>query len=102
MKTPKYTPLQWETDYDKYDNTIWTASSFVCVEVGSPCYYKIVPKLRGDKVVWFDKSDSELGRENDPWESLEEAKKALEANEREMWDGCVSDGTLESLEEDEE
>jgi hypothetical protein len=102
MKTPQYTPLEWETEYDKHDNTIWTATSFVCIEEGDPCRYKIVPKLRMNQILWFDNSQDELGPPEDPWSSADEAKAAIEIRDMLRWDSAVEAGDIVFLGEDEE
>jgi hypothetical protein len=102
MKTPQYTPLKWETEYDDNDNTIYTAQSCSGDGDGTSFYYRLSPRLQQDRIVWIETSDEELGPDNDPWISLDVAEMRLEAENRNLWDSAVATGDIVFLGEDEE
>lgn len=69
--------IDWEFEYDKHDNTIYVGASPYNGDDGT-FYWRIKPKLRGDKIVWFLRSDDELMCNKDyyePFETLEAAQK---------------------------
>lgn len=103
MKTPIYSPLKWEAEYNEHDNTVWSAPSCSGTEEGDLFYYRLTPMLRADKIVWFETSDAELGIIEGleyPWENLEEAKTSIEESNKRIWDQALADGSLTCMDDD--
>jgi hypothetical protein len=51
--------IHWHKDYDASENTIWEAASPLHDD-GSPFYWRLIPKLEGDQVRWYEGHDAEL------------------------------------------
>lgn len=69
--------LRWDEDFDSDDNSIWTAASPLGDD-GIPFFWRIIPALIGNRIVWVADHDAELGGEGNQWDSLTEAKAAVQ------------------------
>jgi len=80
-------PLAWERRYDDNDCSYWEAASSWTVDESTPLYFRIIPRLFGDKIVYVPAHDSELMctlNDNQQWDTVQEAKAAVEGQHR--WD----------------
>lgn len=67
--------IDWYSDYDKHDNTIWEGASPYNSDEET-FYWRIKPKLRADKIVWVLRSDFELMLDGDKEEEFSTLAKA--------------------------
>lgn len=87
--------LNWVEDWDQDDNSIWEANSFY-VDDGSPIKWRLEPSLQHNKVIWVTDHDSELGG-GDEWESLEEAKAAIQEQNDEIYRREMANAAIEDV-----
>lgn len=67
--------INWYDDLDDDDNTYWKGESpYVDGEDGPHFHWKLEQRLEGNRVIWVDCSDSELGGDGEFWETLKEAQ----------------------------
>lgn len=69
--------IRWEEDFDNDDNSIWTASS-PHMDDDVSFKWRLQPGLLGNRIVWLADHDAELGGDGNQWDSLEEAKAAIQ------------------------
>lgn len=76
--------LKWDEYYDDNDNTFWESRA-ISDEYGEIYFYRIVQKLIGNKILFFEASSPELwidyrSPNREEWSTLEEAKRDMEGH----------------------
>lgn len=97
-------PLRWEEMWDEeseYDNHLWEAPS-PYHDDGSPFMFRIRQRLREDKHEFYEASDAEVMMDEDEprsWETLDEAKAAMQKDADDIVNSYRANNQTEAREE---
>lgn len=77
VRLTQFEPLVWWEEFDGDDCSIWTANSPFSDD-GHVFQWRLVPGMTRNRVIWLADHDSELGGEGNLWNTLEDAKAAIQ------------------------
>lgn len=69
--------IAWHEDFDSDDNSIWSGTS-PYHDAGVFFKWRLMPTLMKNQVAWITDHDSELGDSQERWDTIEQAKAAIQ------------------------